>query len=364
MKKSVFSFGIILLFSAILWSCSDSSDNNLEEDLTLVQLMEVKANALSDAVLDISESEGFKIITVDDSETLKSSNDSKIEMSITLDDIKGIYDYVHAVNDEQSSIKSNSHKWFNKVGDSENFILQLPKEIAMHPSKLYENEDAEYKNDFVITTSDYNYSYSGVGFNYVLDSKIDVDTEYVGELYIAWSILLDMPIDYKSEFVFANGYSVSAEFGIGKTASYEFSLKKGDEIIYKEEVDLTSSEDDEGELEYAITLGNIKIVLNSELETYRVYRNGELEEGTLIQIVQLDQNSDEGDYGFCRKAIDVKITFANGDIIQLSDFISDDTLDLMDEIFTSMYDIKFVKHIVDKVALEVYNTNSSVDSED
>ena len=90
MKKCIISFGTLLLFSAIFWSCSDKSDNNLEQDLSLVQLMEVKANAVTDAVVDISESKGFEIITVEDGTNLKSnyagSMDSRYAMSITLDD--------------------------------------------------------------------------------------------------------------------------------------------------------------------------------------------------------------------------------------------------------------------------------------
>lgn len=360
MKKNIFSFGTLLLFSAILWSCSDSSDNNLEDDLTLVQLMEVKSNALSDAVSDISESEGYKIITIEDGETLKSTSDSRYEVDISLDDIKGVYDYVQTVDEEQSSTKMRYRKRFNWVEDSDNFVLRLPKEKAMKHWKLYENEDVEYVNDLVITTSDYNYSYSAAGFSYLLDTEIEVEDEKAGELYVEWSITPNMFIEYESEFVFANDYSVGVEFGLGEMASYEFSLMKGDDIIYKEEVEVTSSDDDEGELEYAITIGTIKIVLSSELETYKVYRNGEIQEGATIQIIKRDGSSGEGGIAFCRKGLDIKITFADGDSIELSEFISDETLELMDEIFSSMYDMKFVKHIVDKVAREVYYTNSEI----
>ena len=349
MKRCVFSFGIILLLSAILWSCSTSSDNNLDDDLSLVQSMEVNANALSDAVLDISESEGFKIITLDDGAATKS--DSRVQAEINIDDINGIYDYVQTVNDEQSF---NRFSW---VEDSEDFILRLPKEKAMNPAKFYVNEDADYVNDFVITTSDYTYSYSAEGFNYLLDSNIKSEDEYVGDLYVAWSIIGDIPIEYKSEFAFANDYSVGVEYGFGEVLSFEFSLKRGDDLIYQEDVEIPSLE---GGLEYSITLGDIKIVVNSESETYKVYRNGVLEEGVTIQIIQGDEE-DEAVDTFFRKGMDVNVTFENGDIINLSDFISEDTLELMDEVFSAMFDIKFVKHIVDKAALEVYKANSDVE---
>ena len=355
MKRCVFSFGIILLFSAILWSCSNSSDNNLDEDLTLVQLVEVNANALSDAVLDISESEGFKIITAENGDVTKSSSDFGVEAEITLADINGLYDYVQTVDEEQASNR------FNWVGDTANFILRLPKEKAMNPSKLYENEDVNYANDFVITTSKYNYSNLNKMFNYVLDSKIESEDVYVGDLYVAYSLISDIPTEYESEFAFSNGYSVGIEYGLGENLSFEFSLKNGNDTIYQEEVKIPSYMGVEGELEYVIVLGDIQIVINSESETYKVYRNGELEEGVTIQFIQGDQDSDGVVNTFFRKGMDVKITFKNGDIIELSEFITDDILELMDEVFSSMYDIKFVKDIVDKVALEVYKANLNID---
>tara|TARA_R110001583_G_scaffold14228_5_gene59910 strand:- start:1162 stop:2262 length:1101 start_codon:yes stop_codon:yes gene_type:complete len=364
MKKSIFSFGTLLLFSAILWSCSDNSDNNLEDDLTLVQLIEVKANALSDAVVNISESKGFEIITVEDDENLK-TGDSRFQININLTDIKGVYDYVQGMNEEPASTKMSSQRRFNKVEDSDNFILRLPKEKAIKPWKLYENEDEEYVNDFIITTTEYEYKYSGgLQFDYLLNSEIEVEEEKVGELFVDWSTAGEIPLDYESKFTFVDDYSVGVEFQLGDKISYEFSLKKGDDILFQEEVEITSSGDDEGELEYSITLGSIKIVLNSESESYMVYRNGELQEGAVIQVINYRQNSNDAGIAFCRKGRDIKITFADGDSIELSEFITDGTLVLMDKIFSSMYDMKFVKHIVDKVAREVYYTNLNANGVD
>lgn len=359
MKKCIFSLLTLFLFTAILSSCSESSDNNLEDDLTLVQLMEVKANTLTDAVVDISKSKGFEIITVEDGATVKNGEggDNKFEMSIKLDDINGIYDYTKGMTGEQSTLKYAYKRYFNKVDDSDNFVLRLPKEKAMRPWKLYEDEETEYVNDFVITTTEYNYSYSGgLSFDYTLNSEIEVEEEEVGELYVDWTLAGEIPLDYESKFTFADGYSVGVEFMIGEAISYEFNLKKDDDILFQEEVEFSASEEsEEGELEYSVTIGNIKIVLSSESETYMVYRDNELQEGATIEIVK-HKNNGEG-VAFCRKGRDIKITFADGDSIELSEFITDDTLELMDKIFSSMYDMKFVKHIVDKIAQEVYFTN-------
>lgn len=362
-KKSIFSFGALLLFSAVLWSCSDDSDNNLEEDLSLVQLMEVKANALTDAVVDISESKGFEIIIVDDDASLKTddgqSDDSRYAMSITLNDIKGIYDYKKGVTEQQGTTKYGYLRVFEKVDDSDSFILRLPKEKAMRPWKLYVDDDAEYVNDFVITTNEYNYTYSGgMQFDYLLKSEIEIEDEKAGELFVDWSISENQNFEYASKFTFVDDYSVGVEFELGEMFSYEFNLMKGDDILFKEEVEIKKSDDtDKRELEYSLVLGNIKIVLNSESDTYLVYRNDILQEGAIIQIINHRQVSGDANVAFCRKGRDIKITFEDGTSIQLSELLSEGTLELMDKIFSSMHDMKFVKHIVDKVAREVYYTN-------
>jgi hypothetical protein len=370
MKKSIFCFGTLLLFSVALWSCSDDSDNNLEDDLTLVQLMEVKANALTDAVVDISESKGFAIITVDDDASLKTgdgeSDDSRYAMSITLNDIKGIYDYKKGLTEHQSTPKYGYLRVFDKVDDSDSFILRMPKEKAMRPWKLYVDEDAEYVNDFVITTNEYNYSYlGGMQFDYLLNSEIEIEDEKAGELFVDWSISENMNFDYQSKFTFVDDFSVGVEFGLGEMFSYSFNLMKGDDILFKEEVEISKSDDtNKRELEYTLILGNIKIILNSESDIYIVYRNGELQEGATIQVVRHKYDSDDANVAFCRKGRDIKITFEDGTSIQLSELLTEDTLELMDMIFSSMHEMKFVKHIVDKVAREVYYTNKATGTVD
>ncbi|MCZ4693263.1 hypothetical protein DWB61_06595 [Ancylomarina euxinus] len=361
MKKSIFCIGTLLLFSAALWSCSDDSDNNLEEDLSLVQLMEVKANALADAVVDISESKGFEIITIDDASMKMGggqSDDSRYVMTITLNDIKGIYDYKKGLTEQQGITKYGYLKVFDKVADSESFILRLPKEKAMRPWKLYVDEDVEYVNDFVITTNEYNYSYlGGMQFDYLLNSEIEIEDEKAGELFVDWSISENMNFDYQSKFTFADDFSVGVEFGLNEMYSYAFNLMKGDDILFREEVEISKSDDtDKRELKYSLELGNIKIIWNSESESYVVYRNGELQEGAKIQVTH-KYESDEAHVAFCRKGRDIKITFEDGTSIQLSELLTANTLELMNKIFSSMHDMKFVKHIVDKVAREVYYTN-------
>ncbi|PID89271.1 MAG: hypothetical protein CSB01_02885, partial [Bacteroidia bacterium] len=52
--------------------------------------------------------------------------------------------------------------------------------------------------------------------------------------------------------------------------------------------------------------------------------------------------------------LDLKITFANEDVIVLSELIGEETLAKMKQLFESMYDMRFVNNIVDRVAKQVY----------
>jgi len=370
MKKCIFSFGTLLLFAAVLWSCSEDSDNNLEQDLSLVQLMEVKANALTDAVVDISESKGFEIITVDDDASLKTgdgeNDDSRYAMSIMLDDIKGVYDFKKGVREQHSTTKYGYLRVFDKVDESESFILRMPKEKAMRPWKLYVDEEADYVNDFVIKTNEYHYAYlGGMQFDYLLNSEIEIEDEKAGALSVDWSISENMNFDYHSKYTFINDFSVGVEFQRGEMFSYAFNLMKGDDVLFKEAVEISKSDDtDKRELKYFLELGNIKIILSSESDSYLVYRDGVLQEGAKIQVVRHKYDSHDAHVAFCRKGRDIKITFEDGTMIELSELLTEDTLELMDEIFSAMYDMKFVKHIVDKVAREVYYTNKATGAVD
>ena len=167
--------------------------------------------------------------------------------------------------------------------------------------------------------------------------------------------------DYESEYRFTEDYSVGIEYeyNFGDTISYEYNLKKGEEVLYKEEVEITySDESNQRKFEYSLTVSNIRIVKDSETEDYQVYRDGELEEDAVIEILQENGESTEADMAFCRKGRDIKITFADETSVILSELIGEENLAKLEEIFSSMYDMYFVNQIVDRLAHEVHMQNS------
>jgi hypothetical protein len=374
MKRNIVAVGVLLL-SATLWSCSDS-DSSKTSNETTKEALTTEAKELKTAVEEITVSKGFELITM--TETVKEGNEEdddrfSFERIIALEDIKGIYDYILPEADEESETKMwGWKKAFNRVGDSDSLIINLPQEKATRPWKLHvkEDGDTELDNDFNIAASQYNMSTvlnnDGFEFDYLLDADIKIEEEEAGDIFVDWNISSAMNFEYKSEFGFANDYSVGHMFEFGDTTEFAYNLKKDDEVLYMEEVEYIRGVDgEESEYEYTLTIGNIKIVKNSSSDEYMVYRDGELEEGAVITVLEDDTKegeegegeNDESDDAFCRGGFDIKITFADGTEVILSELIGEDTLEDLDEIFGSMHDMYFVKKLVDKVAREAYEMN-------
>lgn len=386
MKRNIVAAGMLLFFSATLWSCSDSDSPKIETpDQDLEQTLEVKTQTLSEAVNEIAASPGFELITMKETtkEGTEEESDDRFSFSneITLEDIQGVYDYILPVAEEGSATKMwGLNQAFERVADSSHFVIRLPQEKATRPWKMYVSEDgdAELDNDFVVGASQYSsstvMSSDGFVFDYLLDADIAIEEEPTGEIFVDWHMDMSdgISFDYLSEFGFENGYSVGHEFTLGDTTEFAYNLKMDGEVLYMEEVEYVRSVGETAaEYEYALTIGNIKIVKNSGGDDYQVYRNDVLEEGAVITVIEDESSDDEGDEGeegeeedesdnaFCRGAFDLKITFADETEVVLSELIGDETLSQLDEIFSSMHDMYFVKKLVDVVAREAYNMNKT-----
>lgn len=379
MKRNIVSVGVLLFFSAVLVSCSDSDSTKVEDqNKDLEQTLEVKTQTLSEAVTEIAASPGFELITMKETTTKEGTeedSDDRFSFSneITLEDIKGVYDYILPTAEEGSTTKMwSSHQAFERVADSAYFVIRLPQEKATRPWKMYTEEDgdAELDNDFIVGASQYSsstvMSSDGFVFDYLLDADITIEEVPTGEIFVDWNMNMSNGIsfDYISEFGFANGYSVGHEFTLGDTTEFAYNLKMDGEVLYMEEVEYIRGTGETGaEYEYALTIGNIKIVKNSDSDDYLVYRDGELEEGAVITIIEDGTKNDDGEEedesenAFCRGGFDLKITFADETEVILSELIGDETLAQLEEMFSSMHDMYFVKKLVDVAAKEAYNMN-------
>lgn len=381
MKRNIVAVGMLLAFSAALWSCSSSDDKIQEQDKTLEQSFTAETQTLAEAVDEITSSQGFGLITMEESTkegTGEEDDRFSFEHEITLEDIKGVYDYILPVAQEATETKMwNWDSAFEKVDESDFFVINLPQEKATRPWKLYveEDGDADLDNDFNVTASQYylstEMSSEGFEFEYLLDADITIEEVPTADIFVEWEISSEGEFVYESEFGLANGYSVGHEFEFGDTTEFAYNLKKEGEVLFMEEVEyIRPTEETEAEYEYALTIGNIKIVKNSSSDEYMVYRDDILEEGAVITVLEDDTkegdngDGDESDNAFCRGGFDIKITFTDGTEVILSELIGEDTLEQLDEIFSSMHDMYFVNRLVDRVAREAYQMNMQQDQGD
>ena len=375
MKRNIVAVGMLLAFSATLWSCSDSDDKTPLQNQTLEQSFTSETQTLAQAVEEITTSQGFALITMEETTKEGAEDDSddrfSVNHAITLEDIKGVYDYILPVQEEATATKVwFSGNVFEKVGDSEFFVINLPQEKATRPWKLYveEDGDTELDNDFNVTASAYNMSTvmnnEGYEFDYLLDADITIEEVAAGEIFVDWNMSMSgesMGWEYASEFGFPNGYSVGHMFEFGDTTRFAYNLKKDDEILYMEEVEyVRGNGETEAEYEYALTIGNIKIVRSSTSDEYMVYRDDVLEEGAVIAVIEEDDTTngeDQSEDAFCRRGFDIKITFADETEVILSELVGEETLEQLDDIFSSMHDMYFVNRLVDRAAREAYQIN-------
>jgi len=363
MKMKLMVYGLLSVFSLGVWSCSENSENSAPENqLTLKESITEKTVALEEAVTEISSSKGYQILSLNDDTATKSGvenseeDDTMFSADITLEDLKGIYDYAPSTGDGEQ-VGGRIAKFFTRTGDSEQFIIRLPKEKASNHRTLFEVTEADsvLVNDFVLTTSDFLYSYSGgMGFNYLLDTRIDIEEEFAGALKINWELGPTTGLNYSSSYTFTDDLTMGIEFNTGDTTNYTYSLTQGEETLYAERISFIKSEEYyRREREYSLTIGNIEIVRSSASDEIQVYKDGVLQENAIVEVLS---NSDgDNEYAaFCRKGRDLQITFDDGTTVVLSELVGD-SLETLAQMFSSLRNVYFATHLVNRMALNIHN---------
>ncbi len=362
MKRNTILIGLTLMLGLIISSCADNDEVNPINKKTKEELRAEVVN-LSTAVEAISNSKGFDIIT-SKLKTRASTEDRPqniLSMKITLDDIKGEYVY----QKDASRMKRGGFSDFKKVKDTSLFIMKLPKEIIHKPwrSRGAKTENKEPVNNFMVTTKKYHSEYviNSFNFNYELESDIRVDSVDIGTLAVDWEIN-QKGINYNAQFKFPEDYLIGADLDLSKeNAKYEYFLMKDDKALYKEKCAITPLKDSLA-FTYGLIVGNIEIKLVDE--KYVILRDGKEDKDAKVEII-ISENKEKikADVRFMGAAmlfssgLDLKITFANKDVVMLSELIGEGTLAKMKQLFESMYDMRFVKNIVDRVAKQVYFMN-------
>lgn len=347
MKKNVVLISAIVALLLVLWQCSkkDAESASLKESLTL------KATNLNTAVDAVSKSSGYKILSLSDQSQLKSGSVEELTMadSIRMADIKGVYEYVPRV-DYKMWCFGCLYKLFKKTGESDKFIVKLPREKVFFPYRMhaYQLKDSALKNNFVVTASDYHKYINGFLYDYKLTADLTVSDTAVGSIDIR-SNRNSSRSNYSSVYTFSNGYSIKVLSNYGDTATSGFSFEKGPEILLKESVKSVKVDGTRHrEKEYSLTIGNIEIKRYSASDSITILLNGVVQTNAKVEVIDADSSEDQS---VCEKR-DIQITFDDATKVKISELIGP-SLDILKTMVGSMKSVYFATNVVDYIAWNI-----------
>jgi hypothetical protein len=338
MKKTLFVFTVILgVFS---WQCS-----RVHSETDLKSSLEEAADRINTASSAIAESKGYDLMTLSD---LTKSGEGYSD-SIELDLIAGIYDFRP---DTFVCRHFSMPYWhFDKSDESEMLILNMPHRLVYHPRYLFNPipPDTVAENDFTITASDYHYYYSFMfRYDYKLTAGFTLEGEDLGMLDVVSTGETFAGRSYSSEYSFPDDYSLMVSFERGDTSVSAMSLMQDDEILLGEETYFIWSDFRKKERKYILTVGDVKIVRGSAVDSIQVFLDGVLQKSAGAVIT----DDDESDGSVCHRR-DILLTFDDGTTERLSDLIGP-SLEILRTLVDPMREMYFARRIVDHLAMTIY----------
>ncbi len=340
MRKTVLTIAIIS--SIMAWSCSRFET----EKLNLKQSVERSVADVNTAIHVISESRGYEILSADEA-ALKSETDFRD--SITLDMVSGIYDFKPDLSNHHQFFIP--YRLFEKTGESDLMVVNLPQELVLHPGSLHTKPAADsiLKNDFTITASDYNFYYTRFDeFDYKLNAGFELDSEDLGSFDVLASGSKDSGTSYSSEYTFSEGYTIGVGFESGDSSVSSFVLADGDDILLKETHITLRQGYHKKERLYLLTIGNVEIRRGTALDSIQVFLDGVLQKEAGAKI--MDPSGSDG--SFCHNR-DILLTFDDGTTMNLSELL-DPSREILRTLYDSLHSMKLAKHIVDYIAISIY----------
>jgi len=340
LKKSVLTIAIIS--SIFAWSCSRFDS----EKLNLKQSVEKSVADINNAIHIISETKGYEILSAD-AAPLKSETDFRD--SISLDMVAGIYDFNPDLTDYHKFFIP--YRMFERTGESDMMIVNLPKELVFHPRSLHsvQEPDSVLKNDFTITVSDYNFYYNWFNeFNYNLNSDFELESEDLGSFDVAAAGSKDSGTSYTSEYTFAEGYTIGVGFESGDSSVSSFVLADGNDVLLKETHIKVRQGYHRKERLYILTVGNVEIRRGTAIDSIQVYLDGVLQKEAGAKIT--DESGSDG--SFCHRR-DILLTFDDGTTMNLSELLAP-SREILGNLYDSLHGMRVAKHIIDYIAISIY----------
>ena len=356
MKKNIRLMIALITFGVIMWQCNqnDAYVSNLSTKGTF----QTNSQKLNTAVNAISATDGYQVLSVDDSELKSATTDNEWYHadSIELADISGVYEF----NPSPRSFRCHrcSYRLFSKTDDSDQLIIKLPDESAFHPWRLryVDPQDTSMSNNFVITATDYHYYFQyGMMYDYGLSASFNKDSVNIGQLDVQSNRTGYHNYMYSSAYHFDNNYSVNFSSESGDTAKYSFSLMDGSDVLLKEMTTyIYPTDSTDREKTYSLQIGDIEIVRTSGSDSIEVYQNGELQQDVTAEFI--DQSSDSSMHSICHQR-DIQITFADSTTTTVSELISP-SKEILAGLMESMKSNNFSKHLIDYVAWNIYKNEN------
>jgi hypothetical protein len=350
----------VLLLGLISWGCSKTSDlNSATQTVSLKDALTAGVQDLNTAVSAITTSAGYQVVAGPADLTTKSLEFwalDTITHSILLADIAGVYDY------KATSVKRGAGsilRFFNKSAVNAQMIVKMPEEKVKASRTLlrYTPGDTLLVNNYVVTLSDYQCRFRYFnGWTYQMASSIKVKDIEAGVLKIQTSNDKILGYHFASQFNFPNGYITKTSYTSGDTAISSYAISKATKTLYEEKYTAikTSSESRHRETEFALTIGEVKIIRTlgkTSLDSAKVYVSGKLQTKAKVEIV--DKTTDTTDKSICGQKRELKITFDDGTSKTFTELAGAAITDIS-TLFASMRQAKFSTAIIDWIAWDVY----------
>jgi len=341
---------ILALISFMTWSC-ERNDSSLDT-ASLRQTINQSAQQLNVAMTAISTSKAFTVFTVHDGVAKSASADSIYKVYIGLDKIKGIYEYQPVTTTSNWGLPLI--QFFTKTAEDNNMVVKMPLKKVEHPRSLREHNasDSTLTNNFSIAVSEYHNNYNSYwDYDYLLTSEISIDNVKAGNLNIKSIISPAEGTDYKSEYVFSDGYTAKYKYLSGDTTLSSFGIMKDNTLLYEEKRQTVRNDTARFGREhlYTLTIGDVKIVRTSGVVAPAIYVGGVLQTNAVVEIV--DKESDP-EATVCKKR-DIKITFDDGTSTTVSSLIGA-SVENIKVLFDSLHNVYFAAYIVDWIAYDIY----------
>jgi len=345
MKRNVIV--IVLFLSLISWQCS-----RMISEPSLKQSVEEGVSKINTALTAISTTKGYELMSVtgDVPKSEVAEAETEYADSITLDLVSGIYSF-------QPRTFYCSHyrepRWlFNKVGESDSMIVNIPQRMVFHPWKYLHfttMADTALRNDFVIAASDYHFYYTWwKRYDYKLTAGFALEDEDIGSIDVTATGDSYIDHSYSMVYNFTDDLSVLVSKEKGDTMTSSFALIEGDDTLLREESVLIWKDFHEREKTYTLTIGDVQIVKSTGVDSIQVYLESVLQKEAAAIIT----DDSEETHSICRRR-DIQLTFDDGTTVKLSELLQP-ALTTLKTLVPAMHSMYFAKHVVDHIALTIY----------